>query len=166
MTPRAITAALCASLLWAVPASAGTLEDVKNRGFLQCGVNESLAGFSVTDEQNNWIGFGVEFCRAVAAGIFGDPKAVKFTPLTAKQRFAALQAGEVDVLSASTTWTMARATSLGLSFAGIAFYDGQGFMVNPSAIKRRTGLGVTSARDLKGSSICVLTGTTTELNLA
>jgi general L-amino acid transport system substrate-binding protein len=166
MTPGAIAAALCTGLLWTASASAGTLENVRNRGFLECGVNEGLGGFSVTDEQNNWVGFGVDFCRAVAAGIFGDPKAVKFTPLTAKQRFAALQAGEVDMLSPGTTWTMARDTSLGLSFAGIAYYDGQGFMVSPSAIKRRTGLDIASARDLNGSSICVMTGTTTELNLA
>ena len=140
-------------------AHATTLEDVKAKGFLQCGVNTGLIGFGSTDDQGEWKGFDVDYCRAVAAAIFGDPKAVKFTPLTAKERFTALQSGEIDMLSRNTTWTMSRDTSLGLAFAGTSYYDGQGFMV-------KTSLGVSSALQLGGASICVQTGTTTELNMA
>jgi general L-amino acid transport system substrate-binding protein len=140
-------------------AHATTLEDVKAKGYLQCGVNTGLLGFGSTDDAGEWKGFDVDYCRAVAAAIFGDPKAVKFTPLTAKERFTALQSGEIDMLSRNTTWTMSRDTSLGLTFAGTSYYDGQGFMVKNS-------LGVTSALQLGGASICVQTGTTTELNMA
>ncbi|QIG51569.1 amino acid ABC transporter substrate-binding protein [Nordella sp. HKS 07] len=140
-------------------ASAGTLDDVKSKGFIQCGSNPSLIGFGFPDDQNNWTGFDVDFCRALAAAIFNDPTKVKFTPLSAKERFTALQSGEIDVLSRNTTWSMSRDTSLGLKFAGITYYDGQGFMVKKS-------LGVNSALKLNGASVCTQTGTTTELNLA
>ncbi len=140
-------------------AHATTLEDVKAKGYVQCGVNTGLLGFGSTDDKGEWKGFDVDYCRAVAAAIFNDPKAVHFTPLTAKERFTALQSGEIDMLARNTTWTMSRDTSLGLTFAGVNYYDGQGFMVKKS-------LGVTSALQLGGASVCVQTGTTTELNMA
>jgi general L-amino acid transport system substrate-binding protein len=140
-------------------ANAATLDDVKAKGFVQCGVNTGLLGFSAPDDAGNWTGLDVDYCRAIAAAIFNDPNAVKFTPLTATERFTALQSGEVDVLSRNTTWTMARDTSLGLSFAGVSYYDGQGFMA-------RKSLGVASALELSGAAVCVQSGTTTELNLA
>jgi general L-amino acid transport system substrate-binding protein len=143
----------------ATAASAGTLDDVKTKGFVQCGVSQGLIGFSNPDEQNNWTGMDVDFCRAVAAAVFGDATKVKFTPLSAKERFTALQSGEIDILSRNTTWTMSRDTSLGLKFAGVMYYDGQGFLVKKS-------LGVDSALKLDGASVCTQTGTTTELNLA
>jgi general L-amino acid transport system substrate-binding protein len=140
-------------------AQAGTLDDVKKAGVLKCGVSQGLAGFSMPDSQNNWTGLDVDFCRAVAAAIFNDPTKVKFVPLSAKERFTALQSGEIDLLSRNTTWTMSRDTSLGLKFAGVTYYDGQGFMV-------RKSLGVDSALKLDGATVCTNTGTTTELNLA
>src|SRR5438876_2765033 len=140
-------------------ASAGTLDDVKAKGFIQCGSNTSLIGFGFPDEQNNWTGLDVDFCRALAAAIFNDPTKVKFTPLSAKERFTALQSGEVDVLSRNTTWTMSRDTAMGLAFVGIMYVDGQGLMVPKK-------LGVKSAKELNGASVCVATGTTSELNLA
>jgi general L-amino acid transport system substrate-binding protein len=140
-------------------ATAGTLDDVKTKGFVQCGVSQGLPGFSNPDAQNNWTGLDVDFCRALAAAIFNDPTKVKFSPLSAKERFTALQSGEVDLLSRNTTWTMGRDTSLGLKFAGVMYYDGQGFMV-------RKSLGVDSALKLDGATVCTNTGTTTELNLA
>ena len=143
----------------AAAASAATLDDVKARGSLQCGVNTGLAGFSQPNDAGEWTGLDVDYCRAVAAAVFGDPSKVKFTPLTAKERFTALESGEVDLLSRNTTWTMSRDTQLGLTFAGTNYYDGQGFMV-------RKSLGVSSAKELNGASICVQSGTTTELNLA
>jgi general L-amino acid transport system substrate-binding protein len=146
-------------LIAASAASAATLDDVKGKGFVQCGVSQGLIGFSNPDEQNNWTGLDVDFCRAVAAAVFNDPQKVKFTPLTAKDRFAALASGEVDILSRNTTWTMSRDTSLGLKFAGVMYYDGQGFMAKKS-------LGVDSALKLNGATVCTQTGTTTELNLA
>jgi len=136
-----------------------TLSAVKQKGFVQCGVNTGLPGFSTPDSQGNWSGLDVDVCRAVAAAIFGDPKAVRFTALSAQQRFTALQSGEVDVLSRNTTWTLTRDTSLGLNFAPTTFYDGQGFMVPKS-------LGVSHATELNGATVCVQPGTTTELNLA
>ncbi len=145
--------------LSAVAASAATLEDVKGKGFIQCGVSQGLPGFSNPDDKGEWTGLDVDYCRAVAAAIFGDATAVKFTPLSAKERFTALQSGEVDILSRNTTWTMGRDTSLGLNFAGVDYYDGQGFMV-------RKSLGVSSALELSGASVCTNTGTTTELNVA
>ncbi len=140
-------------------ASAATLDDVKAKGFVQCGVSQGLPGFSNPDSAGNWSGLDVDFCRAMASAIFNDPQAVKFTPLSAKERFTALQSGEVDVLARNTTWTMSRDTQLGLAFSVVNFYDGQGFMV-------RKELGVKSAKELDGASVCVNTGTTTELNLA
>ncbi|HOV03981.1 MAG TPA: amino acid ABC transporter substrate-binding protein [Hyphomicrobiales bacterium] len=143
----------------ATAASAGTLDDVKAKGFIQCGVNPGLPGFSNPDDKGNWTGIDVDVCRAVAAAVFGDTTKVKFTPLSAKERFTALQTGEIDMLSRNSTWTMSRDTSLGLNFTGITYYDGQGFMV-------RKSLGVTSALELSGASVCTQTGTTTELNIA
>jgi general L-amino acid transport system substrate-binding protein len=140
-------------------ANAATLDDVKAKGFVQCGVNTGLLGFSAPDDAGNWTGLDVDYCKAVAAAIFNDPTKVKFTPLTATERFTALQSGEVDLLARNTTWTMARDTSLGLSFAGTSYYDGQGFMA-------RKSLGVASALELSGAAVCVQSGTTTELNLA
>jgi general L-amino acid transport system substrate-binding protein len=132
---------------------------VKQRGILNCGANGTLAGFGLPDAQGNWTGLDVEFCRAVAAAIFDDATRVKFVPLTAKDRFTALQSGEVDLLARNTTWTSSRDTSLGLNFTGINYYDGQGFMV-------RKSLKLNSALELNDAAICVQQGTTTELNLA
>ncbi len=139
-------------------ASAATLDDVKAKGFVQCGVNTGLAGFAAPNDAGDWTGLDVDLCRAISAAVFGDAKAVKFSPLSAKERFTALQSGEIDILSRNTTWTMSRDTQFGLSFAGVNYYDGQGFMV-------RKSLGVNSALQLSGASVCVQTGTTTELNL-
>ncbi|MBN9217260.1 MAG: amino acid ABC transporter substrate-binding protein [Mesorhizobium sp.] len=146
------------AILTAAEASAGTLDNVKKKGFVQCGVSQGTTGFSLPDAQNNWTGLDVDFCRAVASAIFGDPTKVKFSPLSAQDRFTALQSGEIDILSRTTTWTMSRDTSMGFLFAGTTFYDGQGFMV-------RKALGVDSALKLDGAAICVAPGTTTELNL-
>jgi general L-amino acid transport system substrate-binding protein len=143
----------------AVPASAQTLNAVKQRGVLNCGANGTLAGFGLPDAQGNWTGFDVDYCRAIAAAIFNDPTKVKFVPLTAKDRFTALQSGEVDVLARNTTWTSSRDTTSGLNFTAINYYDGQGFMV-------RKSLKINSALELNDASICVQQGTTTELNLA
>ncbi len=140
-------------------ASAATLDDVKAKGFVQCGVSQGLPGFSNPDEAGNWTGLDVDLCRGVAAAVFGDATAVKYTPLSAKERFTALQSGEVDILSRNTTWTATRDTTLGLNFAGVNYYDGQGFMV-------RSDLNVKSALELSGASVCTNTGTTTELNVA
>ena len=142
-------------------ASAGTLDDVKAKGFVQCGVNTALAGFSAPDDKGEWTGLDVDFCRAVAAAVFGDGTKVKFTPLSAKDRFTALQSGEVDILSRNTTWTISRDTALGLNFAGVTYFDGQGFMINAQKLP-----GVNSTLQLSGASVCVQSGTTTELNLA
>jgi general L-amino acid transport system substrate-binding protein len=143
----------------AASAQTKTLDTVKQRGTLVCGVTTGLAGFGQPDDKGNWTGLDVDYCRAVAAAVFGDDKKVKYVPTTAKERFTALQSGEVDMLARNTTWTMSRDSSLGLSFTGINYFDGQGFMVKKS-------LGVTSAKELNGASVCVQTGTTTELNLA
>jgi general L-amino acid transport system substrate-binding protein len=144
----------------AVPQAAGaTLQAVRQRGFVQCGVNTGLAGFGLTDSQGKWVGFDIDVCRAVAAATLGDAEKVRYTPLTTQQRFTALQSKEVDILSRNTTWTLGRDTSLGLNFVAITFFDGQGFMVPKSA-------NITSAAKLSGASVCVQPGTTTELNLA
>jgi general L-amino acid transport system substrate-binding protein len=140
-------------------ASAATLDTVKQRGVLNCGSNTGLAGFGQPDAQGSWTGLDVDYCRAVAAAVLGDANKVKFVPLSAKDRFTALQSGEVDVLVRNTTWTISRETSLGLEFTGVNYYDGQGFMV-------RKALKVASALELGGASVCVQQGTTTELNLA
>ena len=145
----------------AVSAQAGTLDDVKAKGFIQCGVSQGLIGFSQADEQNNWSGMDVDFCKAVAAAIFNDTTKVKYTPLSAKERFTALQSGEIDILSRNTTWTMSRDTSLGLKFGGVMYYDGQGFLVNKVKYP-----DVKSATQLNGATVCTQTGTTTELNVA
>jgi general L-amino acid transport system substrate-binding protein len=137
----------------------GTLATIKSRGVMNCGVTTGVAGFSQPDDKGNWTGIDVDFCRAVAVAVFNDPAKVSFKPLTPKERFTALQSGEIDILSRVTTWTMSRDSSLGLVFAGVMFYDGQGFMVNKK-------IGVKSVKELKGASVCVETGTTTELNLA
>ncbi|MFQ5994676.1 MAG: amino acid ABC transporter substrate-binding protein [Acidiferrobacterales bacterium] len=140
-------------------AHAATLGDVKSKGFVQCGVSQGLPGFSNPDEKGNWTGIDVDVCRAVAAAIFGNADKVKYTPLSAKERFTALQSGEVDMLSRNTTWTLVRDTALGLNFAGVNYYDGQGFMVPKK-------LGIKTAIELGGASVCVNIGTTTELNMA
>jgi general L-amino acid transport system substrate-binding protein len=147
--------------LTASVASAATLDDVKAKGYIQCGVNTGLAGFAAPNDQGQWSGFDVDFCRAMAAAIFDDPNAVRYTPTTAKERFTALQSGEVDILARNTTWTLSRDTQLGFNFAGVNYYDGQGFMINAKKLP-----GVNSALQLSGASVCVQTGTTTELNLA
>lgn len=140
-------------------AQATTLADIEARGNLSCGVNVGLSGFSSTNENGTWQGLDVETCRGMAAAIFNDPEKVIFTPLTAKERFTALQSGEIDVLSRNTTWTATRDNSLGLNFTATTFYDGQGFMLDKS-------LGINNLEDLDGASICIQSGTTHELNLA
>jgi general L-amino acid transport system substrate-binding protein len=136
-----------------------TLNQIKQRGSLNCGSGTGLAGFGIPDAQGNWTGLDVDLCRAVSAAIFNDANKIKFVSLSAKDRFTALQSGEIDVLSRNTTWTSSRDTSLGLNFAGVNYYDGQGFMVKKSA-------RIASAKELGGASVCVQQGTTTELNLA
>lgn len=136
-----------------------TLAQVKERGELNCGVNTGLVGFAAPDASGNWTGFDVAYCRALAAAVLGDPAKVKFVPTTGQTRFTALSSGEVDVLARNSTWTYSRDTDLNLDFVGVNYYDGQGFMV-------RSDLGVTSAKELDGATICIQTGTTTELNLA
>ena len=140
-------------------ATAQTLKTAKERGVLNCGANGMLGGYGMPDAQGQWTGLDVDVCRAIAAAVLGDATKVKFFPLTAKDRFTALQSGEVDVLVRNTTWTSSRDTTLGLNFTGIDYYDGQGFMV-------RKNLKVNSALELSGASVCVQQGTTTELNLA
>lgn len=140
-------------------AQSATLDDVKSKGFIQCGVSQGLPGFSNPDDKGNWTGLDVDFCRALAAAVLGDAKKVKYSPLSAKVRFTALQSGEVDVLPRNTTWTFTRDTALGLDFVGVNYYDGQGFMV-------RKKLGIKSAKELGGAAVCTNTGTTTELNVA
>jgi general L-amino acid transport system substrate-binding protein len=144
---------------FASAAAAGTLDDVKRRGVLNCGANGGLPGFGLPDAQGNWTGLDVDFCRAVAAAIFNDPTKVKFVALTAKDRFTALQSGDVDVLARNTTWTSSREAQLHLNAGAVNYYDGQGFMVHKD-------LKVNSALELDGATVCVQQGTTTELNLA
>jgi general L-amino acid transport system substrate-binding protein len=153
--------AIATMLAFGVQAAAAqaTLKAVKDRGELLCGSNGQLAGFGMPDQQGNWTGFDVDFCRAIAAAIFNDPAKVKFVPLTAANRLTALQSGEVDVLSRNTTWTMSRDTQLGIDFAAVHYYDGQGFMVRKSQ-------KLSSALELNDATVCVQQGTTTELNLA
>ena len=156
-TLLAATAVAAAAV--AAPAHAGkTLDAIKARGQLVCGVNTGLAGFSAADSQGNWSGLDVDVCRAVAAAVLGDPNKVKWVPLNAQQRLTALQSGEIDILSRNTTWTLTRDASLGLSFTGVTYYDGQGFMV---PVKSK----IKSAKQLKGQTVCVQSGTTTEKNL-
>ncbi len=136
-----------------------TLDAVKARGEVVCGVNTSLYGFSTPDDKGKWTGLDVDVCRAVAAAVFGDANKARFVPLSAQQRFTALQSGEIDLLPRNTTWTLTRDTANGLNFTVVNFYDGQGFLVPKK-------LGVKSAKELSGATVCVQTGTTTELNLA
>src|SRR5499425_1837141 len=152
-----VTLAFAAGLA-AQPAGAQTLKTIKDRGQLSCGVSQGLPGFSTPDDKGNWTGIDVDICRGIAAAIFDDPSKVKFVPLSAKDRFTALQSGEIDVLSRNTTWTLSRDTQLG-EFTGVTYYDGQGFLVKKS-------LKVNSALELNNASVCVQTGTTTEQNLA
>jgi len=153
-----LTVALC-MIAGVSAAGAATLDTVKARGHLICGVNPGLLGFAAPDQSGKWAGFDVDFCRAVAAAIFSDPERTEYVPLSADERFGALKAGKVDILSRNSTWTMGRETQLGLTFVGVTYYDGQGFMVARSA-------NVSSALDLGGSKVCVQSGTTTEANLA
>ncbi len=138
---------------------ATTLDDVRKNGYLKCGVSTGLVGFSSVNSKGKWQGIDVDVCRAVAAAVFGDSNKVKFVGLTAKERFTALQSGEIDMLSRNTTWTATRDSALGITFAGVNYYDGQGFMVKKS-------LGVKKLKDLDGATFCIQSGTTTELNLA
>lgn len=142
-------------------ASGATLDDVKAKGFVQCGVNSGLPGFSSPNDKGEWSGFDVDYCRAIAAAIFGDPGKAKFAPTTTQNRFTALQSGEVDVLTRNTTWSISRDTSLGFNFAGVNYFDGQGFLINAKNLP-----GVNSALQLSGATVCVQAGTTTELNMA
>jgi len=151
--------AFAALAMSVMPASAATLDDVKERGHLQCGVDGGLPGFSAPDDEGNMAGIDADFCRAVAAAIFGDATAVKYTNLTAKERFTALTSGEIDVLSRNTTDTLTRDATLGVEFTYYNYIDGQGFLV-------KKDLGVSSATELSGAKVCVQAGTTTELNLA
>jgi general L-amino acid transport system substrate-binding protein len=148
-----------AAALSAQAATAQTLKTIQDRGMLSCGVSQGLPGFSTPDDKGNWTGLDVDICRAIAAAIFNDPNKIKFVPLSAKDRFPALQSGEIDVLSRNTTWTVSRDTLLGANFTGVTYYDGQGFLV-------KKALKVKSALELNSASVCVQTGTTTEQNLA
>ncbi len=158
MRTKILIIALVLSLMWTSGVMAAMLDTVKGRGQLVAGVAGKVPGFSVPDDKGVWRGLDVDFCRALAAAIFNDPEKVKFVPTTTKERFTALQTGEIDVLSRNTTWTFER-DAQGLDFAGVLFYDGQGFMVNKK-------LGVKSAKDLNGASICIQIGTTTEKNVS
>jgi general L-amino acid transport system substrate-binding protein len=150
---------LAAGALTVLPVHAGkNLDTIKQRGQVICGVNTGLAGFSAADSQGNWSGLDVDICRAIAAATLGDGTKVRFVPLNAQQRFTALQSGEIDVLSRNTTWTLTRDASLGMHFTGVTYYDGQGFMV---PVKSK----IKSAKQLKGATVCVQSGTTTEKNL-
>jgi general L-amino acid transport system substrate-binding protein len=159
MKKSVLFGALTVAGLAAGAAAAGTLDDVKARGKLNCGVTTGLVGFAAPDANGEWKGFDVAVCRAVAAAVLGDPTAVEFVPTTGKTRFTALASGEIDMLARNTTWTFSRDNDLKFDFVGVNYYDGQGFMV-PKA------LGVSSAKDLDGATVCIQTGTTTELNLA
>lgn len=154
----AATAVMSVSVTGTAMASA-TLDAVKERGYVQCGVTTGVPGYSNPDDKGNWKGMDVDVCRGVAAATLGDADKVKYIPLNAKERFTALQSGEIDMLSRVTTWTLTRDSSLGLNFAGVTYYDGQGFMINKD-------LGVKSALELDGASLCIQSGTTTELNAA
>lgn len=153
------SAAMAAMAAMAAPASADTLDIVKERGKVTCGVSQGVTGFSAPDDAGKWNGFDIDFCRAVAAAVLGDPEKVSYIPLSTKERFTALQSGTVDLLSRQTTWTLSRDASLGIHFVGTAYYDGQGFMI-------RKDLGVDSALKLDGATVCTEQGTTTEQNVA
>ena len=159
MKTSVLLGTLAFGALAAAGASAATLDDVKARGTLNCGVTTGVPGFAEPDSSGEWQGFDVAVCRAVAAAVLGDPSAVTFVPTTGKTRFTALASGEIDMLARNTTWTFSRDTDLGFNFTGVNYYDGQGFMVPAD-------LGVASATELDGATVCIQTGTTTELNLA
>ena len=159
MKKSIIWGTVVASAMVAGAASADTLSEVKSRDVLNCGVNVGLVGFAAPDANGNWAGFDVDLCKAIAAAVLGDPGKVKYVPTTGQNRFTALSSGEVDMLARNSTWSYSRDTDLKLDFAGVNYYDGQGFMV-------RKDLGVTSAKELGGATICIQTGTTTELNLS
>ncbi len=163
MKLSSVIAVAATAILSAYPAlslaQSSRLETVKARGVLNCGVNPGFAGFSLPDKSGQWQGFDVDICRAVAAAVFGDAGKVKYVPLSAKDRFTALQSGDIDVLARNATWTLSRNTKLGINFIGTNFYDGQGFMVKASS-------SIKTARDLDGASICLIAGTDTERNLA
>ena len=144
--------------LAATVSSADTLSNVKSKGVLNCGVSTGIPGFSTTDSKGVWKGLDVDFCKSVAAAVLGDASKVKYIPMTAKERFVALASGEIDLLARASTWTATRDTSLGVTFAGVNYFDGQGFLVNKK-------LGVTKASELDGATFCIQAGTTTELNL-
>lgn len=156
---RAGAALLLCFLVFSLPVNAKTLEAVQKRGYLQCGVSQSLPGFSYPADDGSWSGIDVDICRAVAAAIFNDPEKVRFIPLSSKERFTALQSGEIDILSRNTTWTFTRDAQLGFEFTNIVYYDGQGFLVNKRS-------GITSSKQLDGAILCTNAGTTTELNAA
>jgi general L-amino acid transport system substrate-binding protein len=154
-----LLAATAVTALSAASVSAQTLAEVQSRGQLKCGTNTGLVGFAAPDEAGNWDGFDIAICKAVAAAVLDDPDAVEYIPTTGVTRFEALSSGEIDILSRNTTWTYTRDVDLNFTFVGINYYDGQGFMVPAE-------LGVTSANELDGATVCIQTGTTTELNLA
>ncbi len=156
---KLIKISIAAVVALGVSANAGTLENVKKAGILKCGISTGLPGFSAIDANKKWTGLDVDVCRAVAAAVLGDADKIIYSPLNAKERFTALQSGEIDMLVRNTTWTNTRDASLGLNFAGVNYYDGQGFMVSKD-------LGVNSAKELDGASVCILSGTTTELTTA
>ncbi|WP_299873311.1 amino acid ABC transporter substrate-binding protein [uncultured Cocleimonas sp.] len=156
---KSVLFGLVTAAIFSTNVQADTLEDVKKAGMLKCGVSTGLAGFSQKDEKGNWSGLDVDVCRGVAAAVLGDASKVSYKPLTAKERFTALQSGEIDILSRNTTWTATRDTSLGLNFAGVVYYDGAGFMVNKK-------LGIDSALKLDGAAACIQAGTSTELAIA
>jgi general L-amino acid transport system substrate-binding protein len=160
LSKKLLTVALAAGLVAAAPAMASkTMESIKKKGEVSCGVNTALGGFGIAGSDGKWTGFDVDYCRAIAAAALGDANKVRYVPLSAAQRFTALQSGEIDVLARNTTWTMSRDTQLGTTFGATNFFDGQGFLV-PKSLK------VKSAKQLKGATICVQSGTTTEKNLA
>ena len=159
MKKSVFVGAIAAAALSAGAAAAGTLDDVKAKGHVQCGISTGVAGFAFTNADGAWEGFDIAICQAVAAAVFGDASKVKYTTTTGKTRFTALASGEVDMLARNTTWTFSRDVDLKFEFTGVNYYDGQGFMV-PKA------LGVASAKELDGATVCIQTGTTTELNLA
>ena len=159
MKTTLLTAAITCAALATSAAHAGTLDDIKKRGELRCGVTQALAGFSVADDKGRWTGLEVDYCRALASAIFHDPEKVTFRPTSSKERFTVLQSGEIDVLARVTTWTTSRDVDMPFDFIGVNYYDGQGFMV-------RKDLGIKSVKDLSGASICTNTGTSTETNMA
>ena len=159
MKTTLLTAAVTCAALSTSAAHAGTLDDIKKRGELRCGVTQALAGFSVADDKGRWTGLDVDYCRALASAIFHNPEKVTFRPTSSKERFTVLQSGEIDVLARVTTWTTSRDIDMPFDFIGVNYYDGQGFMV-------RKDLGIKSVKDLSGASICTNTGTSTETNMA